>query len=383
MPSEEMLKKLLEEFAEKEALANEELKYVNEQIMQLEAKLEDCRRRLSTIGGDREKVLSMRTRYLEGVFENLPRAAVAQVPQVPVSTPVAPAPVAPPVAQAPVAPPVAEAPVAPPVAQPVAPPIAPGPLAPPVPAQPIPGFIAPQPTYEEPAAVAEPYVEPEIPPPQSPELPDDELMAPWRSGVTPATSFPRYVPKKPTSTQDVPLQPVAENAPADTAGEPGAPPKAQLKAPAKKNKSGISSILGPLRTAAAQLTNSQPTPPPPAVWAQEQDQEQEDSDAQQQHAIQQPPVDPAAILNAAMQQSTNRSRPMISETGSYVPPSVAISTALGANSHTQELPRPDEPTQETSNQAQQNASTEQQSQEDNNKDRTLESINEALRSMFR
>jgi hypothetical protein len=72
MVSEDALRKLLDEFVEKEALVREEIKVVQDEITQLEERLQTCRDRLSTLGTDREKVLSMRTRYLEGDFSAAP-----------------------------------------------------------------------------------------------------------------------------------------------------------------------------------------------------------------------------------------------------------------------------------------------------------------------
>lgn len=63
MPSVEVLKQLLDEFVEKEALINEELKVVNEQIDELHKRLNGCRFKLETIGADREKLIAMQARY--------------------------------------------------------------------------------------------------------------------------------------------------------------------------------------------------------------------------------------------------------------------------------------------------------------------------------
>lgn len=79
MPSEDMLKQLLDEFIEKEALVTEELKVVNEQIVELESRLGVCRSRLSTIGTDRDKVLQIRTRYADGTFYSAPGEITAMV----------------------------------------------------------------------------------------------------------------------------------------------------------------------------------------------------------------------------------------------------------------------------------------------------------------
>src|SRR5579883_1694669 len=63
MPTEEMLKKLLEEFVEKHALLDEEIKVVMDQIEHLEQRLTLRQSQLSMIGVDKEKVQAMRLRY--------------------------------------------------------------------------------------------------------------------------------------------------------------------------------------------------------------------------------------------------------------------------------------------------------------------------------
>lgn len=65
MPSEEMLRKLLDEFVEKQVLIDEEMKAVADQVQQLERRLIGCRDRLSTIGADRQRVMTMQHKWLE------------------------------------------------------------------------------------------------------------------------------------------------------------------------------------------------------------------------------------------------------------------------------------------------------------------------------
>jgi len=79
MASQEMLKKLLDEFVEKEALITEELTVVSEQIEELEARLELCRARLGTIGTDRNKVVEIKSRYA-GLFYQREVEAPSVVP---------------------------------------------------------------------------------------------------------------------------------------------------------------------------------------------------------------------------------------------------------------------------------------------------------------
>jgi hypothetical protein len=310
MPSEDTLKQLLEDFVEKEALVTEEIKVVYEQIEQLKGKLEDCHRRLSTIGGDRDKVLRMRARYLEGNFdvgaasdgvahEMLQATGLAQAPSPPAPEPAKPAQ---------------------------------------QPAATRPGRAARTP---EPAA---PTTEWSAPPPQQ---------------AAPAA------PSQP---------PFAEEAPTE---DPGAPPKPTLKGAARnKARPGLSAILGPLRNAASQLGGGlEPAP-------------------EEQTQAPQYLTDPSLPV---------RQLPSITETGSYILPTVPVSTAMGASLPTEELPRPEQdkpaqaaPQAPATNQptaAQQQPEAPQQAdkvvdlekaegKEEPDND-AMKSINDALRSLFR
>lgn len=66
MPSLEMLKKLLDEFSEKEAHAREEINVITEQIGELEKRILNSQKKLSTVATDREKVRAMQARYSGG-----------------------------------------------------------------------------------------------------------------------------------------------------------------------------------------------------------------------------------------------------------------------------------------------------------------------------
>jgi len=63
MPSLDMLKKLLDEFADREAHTREEINVVNQQIEDLEKRIEAALVRQVRIAGDRENILTMRERY--------------------------------------------------------------------------------------------------------------------------------------------------------------------------------------------------------------------------------------------------------------------------------------------------------------------------------
>ena len=117
MASLEMLKKLLDEFAEKEAHTVEEINVVNQQIADLETRVATARTRQAGIAGDRERLNEMKAHYAGGAITRSERAPAPggvplpmQTPQ-PISAP--PASVMPPAPpQQIVAPPPAPAPVA-------------------------------------------------------------------------------------------------------------------------------------------------------------------------------------------------------------------------------------------------------------------------------
>ena len=84
MASLEMLKKLLDEFAEKEAHTVEEINVVTQQIAELEHRAEAARTRQLGIAGDRDRLTEMKSHYAGGAIAR--RAAGGGVP-LPVQTP--------------------------------------------------------------------------------------------------------------------------------------------------------------------------------------------------------------------------------------------------------------------------------------------------------
>jgi hypothetical protein len=62
----EVMKQLLQEFVEKETLAAEEIKVVQQQIEELEQRAHTCRDKLKTVTEDREKIAAMMQRYGDG-----------------------------------------------------------------------------------------------------------------------------------------------------------------------------------------------------------------------------------------------------------------------------------------------------------------------------
>ena len=64
MASKEMLQQVLDEFDNKETLISGERTAIEEQIIQLETRLDNCHKRLETIAQDRERVEAMKERYV-------------------------------------------------------------------------------------------------------------------------------------------------------------------------------------------------------------------------------------------------------------------------------------------------------------------------------
>lgn len=62
----EMLRELLEEFTEKEEVTREEMNAINQQIAELEKRIESSKVKLAGLNRDREKIDLMRERYLSG-----------------------------------------------------------------------------------------------------------------------------------------------------------------------------------------------------------------------------------------------------------------------------------------------------------------------------
>lgn len=61
------MKQLLQEFVEKEALVVEESKVVQQQIEELEGRIQGCREKLKTVSEDKEKITAMQGRYAGGL----------------------------------------------------------------------------------------------------------------------------------------------------------------------------------------------------------------------------------------------------------------------------------------------------------------------------
>ncbi len=77
MASQEMLKKLLEEFDEKEAQAREEVNIVNLRIEELEKRIGSSQQRLERISKDRIKINEMMDRYVNGNFPKVVPSSLA------------------------------------------------------------------------------------------------------------------------------------------------------------------------------------------------------------------------------------------------------------------------------------------------------------------
>lgn len=62
----EMMQKLLQEFSEKEVLTGEEIKVIEQQIQELEARSGVCRDRLQNLNEDKDRLAAMMSRYIGG-----------------------------------------------------------------------------------------------------------------------------------------------------------------------------------------------------------------------------------------------------------------------------------------------------------------------------
>ena len=83
----EMLRELLAEFTEKEAVNREEINVINQQLEELDKRIDTNKKKLEGLSRDREKILAMKERYLSGNWPNVSRAAMAQAAS---NAPVAP-----------------------------------------------------------------------------------------------------------------------------------------------------------------------------------------------------------------------------------------------------------------------------------------------------
>lgn len=83
----EMLRELLAEFTEKEAVNREEINVINQQLEELDKRIDANKKKLEGLSRDREKILAMKERYLSGNWPNVSRAAMAQAAS---NAPVAP-----------------------------------------------------------------------------------------------------------------------------------------------------------------------------------------------------------------------------------------------------------------------------------------------------
>ncbi len=72
----EVLKQLLQEFSEKEALTTEEIGVIEQEVANLEKRIEQCRAKLQNLGEDKEKLAAIRERYTSGAV--MPRIGIKE-----------------------------------------------------------------------------------------------------------------------------------------------------------------------------------------------------------------------------------------------------------------------------------------------------------------
>ena len=75
----EMMKQLLQEFSEKEALTNEEINVIETEIVSLEERVNFCRKKLQNLVTDKEKLSAMQERYIIGKFPLPTRTIPSQI----------------------------------------------------------------------------------------------------------------------------------------------------------------------------------------------------------------------------------------------------------------------------------------------------------------
>jgi hypothetical protein len=319
MPSLEMLRKLLDEFVEKEALIEEELKVIDEQIVELESKLGTCQERLSTLGVDREKVLRMRQRYLEGL----------DVPEVEL----------------------------PAVAKPEAKPAAPAPVPPSV--QTASGEVKLQSVKDVKASHTN----------LKPVVPDEERLHPDPPLPEPEPLMPEPVARAPIPPAPIPQAPVAQAAPPAQPAYQPEPQQSHASQPHdeddggdSKSISGISALLEGLRSR--------------GDAAQEESVQQE---SVQQAPVQQAPVQQAPVQQApaAPVQHHSPAPPINSP-----PPVHSLPQTPPPPVQQQPAPAPEQPQPVTSEDAPVDVESAEAKPDEEDSD-TVKSINDALRSLFR
>lgn len=72
----EMMKQLLREFSEKEALTTEEIGVIDKEVISLEQRIEDCRTKLKNLSEDKVRLASIQQRYSGGKFISPPALAI-------------------------------------------------------------------------------------------------------------------------------------------------------------------------------------------------------------------------------------------------------------------------------------------------------------------
>jgi hypothetical protein len=343
MPTEEMLKKLLDEFAEKETLVSEEIKVVIDEISQLEAKIALCQRRLSTISADRERVLAMRDRYLAGNFPSVPAAAVLAAASA------AAAQASPPTPQPGVAGAKAQAAVT----------AAKMPAAP----QPVVSAVAePDTAFQSSASAAGSgqqlsWTEPPLASKQS------EAIATGLHNDSIELPLPTADPDPPAATASAipaaPAYPQAQEQENDAA-----PVQEQTATPLQelRKRFGLSNLLGPKKSAETKTSSL----PPPAPWG--------DAPAQS------PPAQAEALDAVSSAVTLDAPVPVLSP-GQHGTPTAAW-MAASANTNVSPAPPVISPSASQSEEEQSESQTAEEEKEEKDND-TVKSINDALRSLFR
>lgn len=77
----EMMKQLLQEFTEKEALTGEEIKAIEQQVAELNDRIGGCHEKLKNLNEDRERLSAMTSRYVDGKFSSPGNISMGKEPE--------------------------------------------------------------------------------------------------------------------------------------------------------------------------------------------------------------------------------------------------------------------------------------------------------------
>lgn len=266
----EMLKQLLSEFEEKQAVCREEIAEINNQILELEKRIESSKERLESVARDREKIGLMKQRYQDGDWSSVLSEIQKSSNGAGASTSAKPSTVEPPPFQAGAQtgdyPPVNAAKEPPPAN------LAPQSVISPPPGQEFPTSFISEAAQAPPPAVSAPA--PVVAPPATPEaMPPIAVSSPPPVEAVAANPFEQAPQAPPAAANPTPFQLETPNweAPQPFQSEPvpaptPPPAPAPAAAPAPSPSEGLFSFSGQPQPDAAGGADIPWAPPPTMSW---------------------------------------------------------------------------------------------------------------------